>query len=612
MNLKRSIAVASGVAVLLFSTAVFANNMNSGGQKGVVRSMSSYTLGLTGINIGGTFKYDRDFDYVTGPGGVGEVINTATGQPVDDRTAPQLISGNVYVAYGLFRSFDLSLDLPLYFDVTGWDDKTRAGVGDFELAAKFAHPFRKRNAMFTNAYYLKITFPTGQQDRGYFPRHSYYQASDGTSPGKNQYTSNSVLFNPMLIWTLDFNRVGNGFPLLIHGNLGGVVTQVKNSSAIVGNLAFELSPIEQLTFFTELSGEARVKYYTESFEFQSFVKDPFIISPGFRVNIPMGMYITLAGDLGLSSRKDEYKSTWNRGGYRYATSPIPKYGVQLTIGWNGVIKPPDTDGDGIIDKEDKCPNKPEDRDGFQDEDGCPDPDNDGDGVPDAQDKCPDDKADCDGCPVLDADNDGINDDKDKCPKNPEDMDGFEDEDGCPDVDNDGDGIPDDKDDCPDKAEDEDGYEDLDGCPDLDNDGDGIPDTEDKCPTVKGVPETQGCPKTKEIQRGKLILTGVNFQSGKAVLMEMSFKILDQVYESLAEWTNVRLEIQGHTDSQGSSEYNRNLSQKRAAAVKFYLVQKGVDPGRLQALGYGEEQPIADNGTAAGREKNRRVELNRTD
>ena len=126
----------------------------------------------------------------------------------------------------------------------------------------------------------------------------------------------------MLIWTLDFNRVGNGFPLLIHGNLGGVVTQVKNSSAIVGNLAFELSPIEQLTFFTELSGEARVKYYTESFEFQSFVKDPFIISPGVRVNIPMGMFITLAGDLGLSSRKDEYKSTWSRGGYRYATSPI--------------------------------------------------------------------------------------------------------------------------------------------------------------------------------------------------------------------------------------------------------------------------------------------------
>lgn len=93
---------------------------------------------------------------------------------------------------------------------------------------------------------------------------------------------------------------------------------------------------------------------------------------------------------------------------------------------------------------------------------------------------------------------------------------------------------------------------------------------------------------------------------------MSYKILDQVYESLAEWTNVRLEIQGHTDSQGGSEYNRNLSQSRAEAVKFYLVQKGIDPSRLQAIGYGEESPIAENSTAAGRAKNRRVELNRTD
>ena len=612
MKSKSSVAVALGVAVLLISTVVFANNINSGGQKGVVRSMSSYTLGLTGINIGGTFKYDRDFKYVTGPGGIGEVIDMTTGQAVDDRSAPQLFSGNVYIGYGLFSMLDLSLDLPLYYDITGWDDKTRAGVGDFELAFKFAHPFRKRRAVFTNAYYLKITFPTGQQERGYFPRHSYYQTSDGTRPGENQYTSASVLFNPMLIWTLDFNRAGNGFPFLIHGNIGAAVTQVKNSSAIIGNLAFEYSPVEVFTLFTELSGEARVKYYTESFGFKSFVKDPFIITPGARFNMPMGFYITIAGDLGLSSRKAEYKSTWERGGYRYATSPIPKYGAQITIGWSGVIKPPDTDGDGVIDKEDKCPKKPEDKDGFEDDDGCPDLDNDGDGVPDSRDKCPNDPADCDGCPVLDADGDGINDDEDKCPNNPEDMDGFEDGDGCPEADNDDDGLPDGKDDCPDKAEDQDGYEDLDGCPDVDNDGDGILDADDQCPNVKGTAETQGCPKTKEIQRGKLILTGVNFQSGKAILTQNSYKILDQVYESLAEWTNVRLEIQGHTDSQGGSEYNRNLSQKRADAVKFYLVEKGIDPSRLQAIGYGEESPIAENSTAAGRAKNRRVELNRTD
>ena len=600
------------LAIITFVyAALYANNINSGGQLGVVRSMSSYTLGLTGINIGGGFKYDRDMSYVTGPGGTGEPIDKTTGLAVTDRSAPHIFSGNIYIAYGLFSHFDLSLDLPIYYDITGWD-ATRAGIGDFELAAKFAHPYRKENAAFTNGYYLKITFPTGQQDRGYFPRHAYYQTNDGTLPGKNQYTSNSVLFNPMLLWTLDFNRVGKGFPLLIHGNIGAAVTKVKNSSAIIGNLAFEISPVEVFTLFVELSGEARAKYYTESFKFESFVKDPFIITPGARLNLPIGLYFTLAGDLGLSSRKAEYTSTWDRGNYRYATTPAPKYGVQLTLGWKGVIKHPDTDLDGIIDKEDRCPKEAEDRDGYEDGDGCPDLDNDNDGVPDLNDKCPNDKAECDGCPVLDADNDGILDDKDKCPNNPEDMDNFEDDDGCPEADNDKDGLPDDKDDCPMKAEDSDGFEDLDGCPDVDNDADGVLDADDNCPTVKGVAENKGCPKTKEIKRGKLILTGVNFQSGKAVLMEMSYKILDNVYESLAEWTNVRLEIQGHTDSQGSAEYNRNLSQKRADAVRLYLIQKGIDSSRLRAVGYGEEQPIADNNTAAGREKNRRVELNRID
>jgi len=366
----------------------------------------------------------------------------------------------------------------------------------------------------------------------------------------------------MLIWTLDFNNAGNGFPMLIHGNLGGAVTTVKNSSAVIGNLAFEVSPVDILALFVEISGEARVQHYTESFSVKSFVKDPFVLTPGARLTLPMGLYFTVAGDIGLSSRKKEYRNTWDRGGYSYATSPVPKYGVQMTIGWSGSIRPPDIDKDGVIDKEDKCPEEPEDKDGFQDEDGCPDPDNDGDGINDAQDKCPNDKATCDGCPVLDADGDGIDDDADQCPKQPEDMDGFKDEDGCPDPDNDNDGLPDDKDECPLKAEDADGFEDLDGCPDLDNDGDGILDTDDKCPNIKGFPETNGCPRTKEIKRGKLILTGVNFQSGKAILTQNSFKILDQVYESLFEWTKVKLEIQGYTDSQGSYEYNKRLSQNR--------------------------------------------------
>jgi hypothetical protein len=165
---------------------------------------------------------------------------------------------------------------------------------------------------------------------------------------------------------------------------------------------------------------------------------------------------------------------------------------------------PDRDGDGIADSNDRCPNDPEDFDGFQDEDGCPDPDNDGDGVRDVDDRCPNQPGPRgDGCPKsvgTDRDGDGIADAFDKCPDEPEDKDGFQDADGCPDPDNDMDGIPDAKDQCPNEPEDKDGFQDEDGCPDPDNDKDGIPDVKDKCPnepeTFNGYQDEDGCPDRK--------------------------------------------------------------------------------------------------------------------
>ena len=175
----------------------------------------------------------------------------------------------------------------------------------------------------------------------------------------------------------------------------------------------------------------------------------------------------------------------------------------------------DNDHDGIPDKDDKCPNEAEDHDGFQDDDGCPDLDNDKDGIPDLQDKCPNDPEDGkepyphDGCPAdkHDSDGDGIPDAFDVCPLEEEDYDGFEDGDGCPELDNDGDGIPDALDKCPLCPEDKDGFQDADGCPDLDNDHDGIPDSRDKCPnepeTINGVNDDDGCPDTGGFEIGKL-------------------------------------------------------------------------------------------------------------
>jgi OOP family OmpA-OmpF porin len=284
----------------------------------------------------------------------------------------------------------------------------------------------------------------------------------------------------------------------------------------------------------------------------------------------------------------------------------------------------DNDGDGIKDLMDECPNKAEDDDGYDDEDGCPEADNDEDGIPDEMDGCPDEPEDMDGfddedgCPEGDSDADGVADESDKCPTEKEDADGFEDDDGCPDPDNDGDGIPDDTDTCPDAAEDADGFEDEDGCPDDDNDGDGVPDSADKCPdepeTLNGVDDDDGCPdKGKSLvimTKDELKITQkINFKKNSHEIKgKGSFKILDVVASILKMNADIKVEVQGHTDNTGTREHNLELSQKRAESVVAYLVEKGVEAERLEAKGYGPDAPIADNATPEGQEQNRRVEF----
>jgi len=283
----------------------------------------------------------------------------------------------------------------------------------------------------------------------------------------------------------------------------------------------------------------------------------------------------------------------------------------------------DRDGDGIKDDIDKCPDEPEDFDGFEDEDGCPDPDNDRDGIPDVDDKCPDipeDKDgidDEDGCPEgekNDRDGDGIPDDVDKCPDDPEDKDGFQDEDGCPDPDNDGDGIKDVDDLCPNDPEDKDGFEDEDGCPDPDNDKDRIPDKDDKCPnepeTYNGFEDEDGCP-----DRGRVVVTDTSieildviyFEYNKDIIKPASYPILDAVAATMQGNPSIQLiEIQGHTDERGDDAYNLDLSDRRAKSVLKYLADKGVDAKRLTSQGYGETQPLDRRHNEAAWAKNRRV------
>ena len=214
----------------------------------------------------------------------------------------------------------------------------------------------------------------------------------------------------------------------------------------------------------------------------------------------------------------------------------------------------------------------------------------------------------------DTDGDGIPDSIDKCPNEPEDKDGFEDEDGCPDPDNDKDGILDKDDKCPNEAEDKDGFEDEDGCPDLDNDKDGIPDDKDKCPnepeTVNGYQDDDGCPDEipAAIKKFTGVIKGINFKTGSDKITKDSFKVLDSALQVLNDYPDIRLEIGGHTDNVGKPDFNMELSQKRADSVKAYFVGKGVNSDRLTAVGYGMDKPITSNKTAADKAKNRRTEF----
>jgi len=245
-------------------------------------------------------------------------------------------------------------------------------------------------------------------------------------------------------------------------------------------------------------------------------------------------------------------------GHKLAAPPPPPPPVVL-----------DRDGDGVLDAVDRCPDTP----GLASLQGCPD--RDADGIADIDDKCPDvfGTARYNGCPIPDTDGDGVNDELDKCPTVP--------------------GLP--------------RYQ---GCPIPDTDGDGVNDEEDKCINEKGPASNYGCPVISEaiIKRVNLAAQNIFFQTAKATLLAKSFPKLNDVVIILKENPSFKVQIDGHTDSQGKDDYNQTLSDQRAASVKAYLVSQGIAEGRLASAGYGESKPVADNKTAVGRAKNRRVEM----
>jgi OOP family OmpA-OmpF porin len=311
------------------------------------------------------------------------------------------------------------------------------------------------------------------------------------------------------------------------------------------------------------------------------------VSSAGTVNAGLGLAYWFSENVGLS-----YRAT-----YKYSfednRADMPAH-MQHFAGLTFKFGGKDTDGDGIYDKDDACP----DVAGLKQFNGCPDTD--ADGIADKDDACPDvaGPAEFNGCP--DTDGDGIADKDDACPE----VAGLKSMNGCPDTD--GDGIMDKSDKCPDVK----GPKENGGCPWPDRDGDGVLDKDDKCPDVKGTKANNGCPEVSDevVKRLNDYAKTILFDSGKSSFQQQTYPVLQSIAGILKEYPNSKFSLEGHTDSDGADEANRVLSTSRAEAVKAYLIDNGIDATRLSSTGFGEQYPIDSNKTKAGKANNRRVEV----
>jgi OOP family OmpA-OmpF porin len=315
------------------------------------------------------------------------------------------------------------------------------------------------------------------------------------------------------------------------------------------------------------------------------------------VNPGAGLNFWFTENIGLSTLVTFKKSFGDRTYADGKTPDAPSY-TQWSAGLTFKFGAKDTDGDGIYDKDDACPEVA----GLKQFNGCPDTD--ADGIEDSKDTCPTvaGLAEFNGCP--DTDGDGVADPDDACPE----VAGLKSLKGCPDAD--GDGVTDASDKCPTVA----GPASNGGCPELDSDKDGVIDKEDACPTVAGPASNKGCPEVTEqvLQELKVQARAVYFVTGKAIL-ETADKgatdgRLEAIKEILRNYPNAKFAIEGHTDSTGSAKLNQKLSEDRAKVVMDKLIEKGVNPANLVSAGFGSSKPVASNKTKEGKALNRRTEI----
>jgi len=311
------------------------------------------------------------------------------------------------------------------------------------------------------------------------------------------------------------------------------------------------------------------------------------------INTGAGVTFWFSENVGLELTS-KYKKSY---GERETTAGVPDAPsfFQHTAGLVFKFGGTDTDKDGIYDKDDACPEVA----GLKQFNGCPDTD--GDGIVDGSDACPEvaGLAALNGCP--DADADGITDANDACPE----VAGLASLKGCPDADKDGVADKDDK--CPSVA----GPKENAGCPWADSDKDGVADKDDECPEVAGLASNKGCPEVTAavLESVKVEAKSIYFNSGKSTFKSEDVPVkIESISILLKQYPTAKFSIEGHTDSDGSDEFNQKLSQERADVVKNVLIERGMKAENLTAVGYGESKPVAPNTTAAGKAKNRRTEV----
>lgn len=391
--------------------------------------------------------------------------------------------------------------------------------------------------------------------------------------------------------------VGSGFSVNVTGSLNNIDRFVNKR---VGNsLDYTVSNPGDLKYY---AADANVKYSLMGL-INSKIIDPSIHlgggytwlgdrANGGTINGGLGLTFWFTEQVGLQLQST-YKQSFDDRAERGMVDNLPAH-MQHFAGLTFKFGGKDTDGDGIYDRDDACPEVA----GLPQFKGCPDTDM--DGIQDSADACPNEAGpvELNGCP--DQDGDGVADKDDACPT----VAGLKALNGCPDAD--GDGIADNVDKCPTVA----GPKENAGCPWPDTDGDGVLDKDDRCPTVKGTKANMGCPEITEEQVKKLneYAKTILFNSGKSSFKEQTFPVLQNIASILKEFPSSRFMILGHTDSDGSNALNQTLSENRAAAVVTYLVENGIDKSRLNSTGFGETKPVATNKTAAGKAQNRRVEV----